>query len=221
MTSASALCCDDTYEVTPGVSALAGWLTDLLSRPTGYSITEDLEDETIEEEPLEEPKEERVQTKDHADSLIVQLNCKSVENANLKTQIQEKVFANAALKNELRKLKGISVDTKLAKSSTSGKPVLQPHKNQPVVRQPTAFKSERSKFSKPWFASQVDMKNDLPKPVTPHYLPIVRDPMLEKPYKESHGSNDMAHKYYLEVAKEKKQERDRKLTTSVMPSAKS
>ncbi|GKC23746.1 hypothetical protein Tco_1025896 [Tanacetum coccineum] len=118
-------------------------------------------------------KKTSVQTKDHADSLIVQLNCKSVENADLKTQIQEKVFANAALKNELRKLKGISVDTKLAKSSTLGKPVLQPHRNQPVVRQPTAFKSERSKFSKPWFASQVDMKNDLPKPVTPHYLPIV------------------------------------------------
>ncbi|GJV25187.1 reverse transcriptase domain-containing protein [Tanacetum coccineum] len=35
-----------------------------------------------------------------------------VENADLKAQIQEKVFANAALKNELRKLKGNSVDTK-------------------------------------------------------------------------------------------------------------
>ncbi|GKA33348.1 hypothetical protein Tco_0719715 [Tanacetum coccineum] len=34
---------------------------------------------------------------------------KSVENADLKTQIQEKVFANAALKNELRKLKGKNV----------------------------------------------------------------------------------------------------------------
>ncbi|GJY45527.1 hypothetical protein Tco_0434590 [Tanacetum coccineum] len=31
-----------------------------------------------------------VQTKDHADSLNVQLNCKSVENADLKAQIQEK-----------------------------------------------------------------------------------------------------------------------------------
>ncbi|GJY04558.1 hypothetical protein Tco_0370498 [Tanacetum coccineum] len=83
-----------------------------------------------------------VQTKDHADSLIVQLNCKSVENADLKAQIQEKVFANAALKNKLRKIKGTSMDTKLAKSSTLGKPVLQPHRNQSVVRQPTAFKSE-------------------------------------------------------------------------------
>ncbi|GJV65452.1 retrovirus-related pol polyprotein from transposon TNT 1-94 [Tanacetum coccineum] len=34
---------------------------------------------------------------------------KTVENADLKAQIQEKVFANAALKNELRKLKGKSL----------------------------------------------------------------------------------------------------------------
>ncbi|GKC04416.1 hypothetical protein Tco_0996026, partial [Tanacetum coccineum] len=35
-----------------------------------------------------------------------------VNNADLKAQIQEKVFAIAALKNDLRKLKGNSVDTK-------------------------------------------------------------------------------------------------------------
>ncbi|GKE40859.1 hypothetical protein Tco_1464264 [Tanacetum coccineum] len=51
-------------------------------------------------------KKTSVQTKDHAnslfidhaDSLIVQLNYKSIENANLKAQIQENVFANVALK---------------------------------------------------------------------------------------------------------------------------
>nr|GEX46018.1 hypothetical protein [Tanacetum cinerariifolium] len=43
-------------------------------------------------------KKTRVQTKDHTDSLIVQLNDKSTENADLKDQIQEKVFAIAALK---------------------------------------------------------------------------------------------------------------------------
>ncbi|GJU81079.1 hypothetical protein Tco_1283444 [Tanacetum coccineum] len=36
--------------------------------------------------------------KDHNDSLIAQVNSKTVENADLKAQIQEKVFANAALK---------------------------------------------------------------------------------------------------------------------------
>nr|GEY53515.1 hypothetical protein [Tanacetum cinerariifolium] len=125
-------------------------------------------------------------------------------------QYQEKVFANAALKNELRKLKGNSENTKFEKSSILGKPVLQPLRNQSVVRQPTAFRSKRPKFSKPRFASQVDVKDDLPKPVTPHYLPKVRESMFVKPHhviasgsssnssNESYGSNDMAHKYYLE-----------------------
>nr|GFB89848.1 hypothetical protein [Tanacetum cinerariifolium] len=121
-------------------------------------------------------------TKDHADSLIVQLNCKTVENADLKDQIQEKVFANAALKNELRKSKENSVDTKFAKPSILGKSVLQPPRNQSVVRQPNAFKSERPNFSKPRFAFQVDVHNVLSKPVTPYYLLKVRESAPVKPH---------------------------------------
>ncbi|GJY26658.1 gag-pol polyprotein [Tanacetum coccineum] len=149
-------------------------------------------------------KKTRVQTKDHNDSLIAQINSKTVENAYLKAQIQEKVFANVALKNELRKIKGNSVDTKFAKPSILGKP----------------------------FASQVDVNKILSKPVTPQYLPKVSEYVLAKPHhmithgssrnssKESYGSNDMTYKYYLEEAKKKAQERDRKSTTSVMPFAK-
>nr|GEW68491.1 actin-binding, cofilin/tropomyosin type [Tanacetum cinerariifolium] len=129
--------------------------------------------------------------------------------------IQEKVFANAALKNELRKSKGNNVDTKFAKPSILGKPVLQPPRNQFVVRQPNTFKSERPNFSKPRFASQVDVNSVLSKPVTPHYLPKVRESASEKPHhvnapsssknskKESYDSNDMAHNYYLEEAKKR------------------
>ncbi|GJS01702.1 hypothetical protein Tco_0318210 [Tanacetum coccineum] len=54
-------------------------------------------------------KPSRVYAKEQCDSLIVNLNSKSIENADLKTQNQEKVFANATLKNELRKLKGKTV----------------------------------------------------------------------------------------------------------------
>ncbi|GKB33436.1 hypothetical protein Tco_0872837 [Tanacetum coccineum] len=58
----------------------------------------------------------RVHSKEQCDSLIVNLNSKSMENADLKAQIQEKVFANAALKNELRKLKRKTViDTVVSK----------------------------------------------------------------------------------------------------------
>ncbi|GKB98999.1 hypothetical protein Tco_0985136, partial [Tanacetum coccineum] len=47
-----------------------------------------------------------VQSKEQCDSLIAQINAKSVKNSDLNAQLQEKVFAIAALKNELRKLKG-------------------------------------------------------------------------------------------------------------------
>ncbi|GJW11139.1 integrase, catalytic region, zinc finger, CCHC-type containing protein [Tanacetum coccineum] len=43
------------------------------------------------------------------DALIAQINAKSVENSDLNAQLQEKVFAITALKEELMKLKGKSV----------------------------------------------------------------------------------------------------------------
>ncbi|GJY50350.1 hypothetical protein Tco_0441197 [Tanacetum coccineum] len=45
----------------------------------------------------------------HCDSLIDQLNSKSMENADLKCQIQEKVFVTTTLQNELRRLKDKNV----------------------------------------------------------------------------------------------------------------
>ncbi|GKF23827.1 hypothetical protein Tco_0076149 [Tanacetum coccineum] len=48
----------------------------------------------------------RALSKEHIDSLIAQLNSKSMENADLKGQIQENVFVTTALQNELRRLKG-------------------------------------------------------------------------------------------------------------------
>ncbi|GJR89789.1 hypothetical protein Tco_0213800 [Tanacetum coccineum] len=65
------MCCDDAYPVMPRISALAGcerlvsegikaigYREVVLFRPTGYSILVDPEEESIEEEPHEEPKEE-------------------------------------------------------------------------------------------------------------------------------------------------------------------
>jgi hypothetical protein len=93
------------------------------------------------------------------------------ENELLKGQIQAKVFAHAALQNKLRRLTGQSVDTKFAKPSILGKPPSQTDRKQLVVRQPTAFKSERPKSSKSRFASQVVENYNLTKPVTPHSWP--------------------------------------------------
>ncbi|GJU60733.1 integrase, catalytic region, zinc finger, CCHC-type containing protein [Tanacetum coccineum] len=45
-------------------------------------------------------------SKEYCDSLIAQLNSKSMENANLKGQIQEKAFVTTTLQSKLRRLKG-------------------------------------------------------------------------------------------------------------------
>ncbi|GJS81585.1 hypothetical protein Tco_0748126 [Tanacetum coccineum] len=122
-----------------------------------------------------------------------------------------------------------------AKPSILGKLVLHTLRNQSVVRQPIAFKSERPRILKPRFASQVDVNNDMPKPVTTHYLPKERESGFAKPYhmtasSESRNSsknmprfssNDMVHNHFLKDAKKKTQERGRNSRPSVMPFAKS
>ncbi|GKB42280.1 hypothetical protein Tco_0887222 [Tanacetum coccineum] len=173
-------------------------------------------------------KTTRAKTIVHTTSLIAQ-------NAEFKAQLQERGFAFAALKNELRKLTGNSVNTNFSKSSILGKPVLQSHRNQSVVRQPTAFKSERPRILKPRFASQVDVNNELSKPVTIHYLPKERKAASAKPHHviassnsrnssknmPRFSSNDMVHNHYQEKATKKTQESGRNSRPSVMPSAKS
>nr|GEU50175.1 reverse transcriptase domain-containing protein [Tanacetum cinerariifolium] len=115
------------------------------------------------------------------------------------------------------------------------KSVLQLHRNQSVVRQSTAFKSEQPIISKPWFASQVEVNYDLSKPVTTHYLPKERESAVVKPHhviasSESRNISknmprfsliDRVYNHYLEESKKKTQERARNSRPSVMPSAKS
>ncbi|GKB25230.1 hypothetical protein Tco_0864631 [Tanacetum coccineum] len=108
-------------------------------------------------------------------------------------EIQEKVFAIAALKNDLRKLKGNSVDTKFAKTSVLGKPV--------PVTQHYLPKRRESIFAKPdhMIASSESRNSSKNMP--------------------RFSSNDMVHNHYLDEARKKTQERDRNSKTSVMPSA--
>ncbi|GKC49668.1 hypothetical protein Tco_1072413 [Tanacetum coccineum] len=152
--------------------------------------------------------------------------------AKLLTKNEHLNKENETLKKHYKdlKLKGNSVDTKFAKPSVLGKPVLQPLRNQSVVRQPNAFKSEGPKISKPLFAPQVDVKKDLSKPITQYYLPKGREFAFAKPdyviaSSESRNisknmprfsSNDMVHNHYIEEARKKTQERNRNSKSSVM-----
>nr|GEV61177.1 hypothetical protein [Tanacetum cinerariifolium] len=102
------------------------------------------------------------------------------------------------------------------------------------ILDPYMMKSQWLRISKPRFASQVDVNNDLSKPVTTHYLPKERESAVEKPHhviasSESRNSsknmprfslNDMVHNHYLEEAKKKTQKHGMNSRPSVMPSAK-
>nr|GEV64284.1 hypothetical protein [Tanacetum cinerariifolium] len=169
-------------------------------------------------------KKMRAKTIEHTTSFIA-------KNDNFKAQLQVRGFAIVVL----RKLTGNSMNTKFGKSSILENLVLQPHRNQSVLRQLNAFKSEQTRSSKPQFTSQVDVNNDFPKQVTTHYLPRERASAFTKPHhviasSESRNSlksmprfslNDLVHNHYLKEAKKKTQERDRNSKPSMMPSAKS
>ncbi|GKB24980.1 retrovirus-related pol polyprotein from transposon TNT 1-94 [Tanacetum coccineum] len=60
----------------------------------------------VSKDPFDSIKQTRVRHKEQSDSLINKLNLKSVENEDLKAQIQDKVFVITSLENDLRKLKG-------------------------------------------------------------------------------------------------------------------
>ncbi|GKD61204.1 hypothetical protein Tco_1298713, partial [Tanacetum coccineum] len=79
-------------------------------------------------------KKTRVQSKEHCDSLIAQINAKSVENLDLNVKLQEKVFAIAALKNELRKLKGKNVVDAIASKPTDKLDAVTPLNKDKKVR---------------------------------------------------------------------------------------
>ncbi|GJS77374.1 hypothetical protein Tco_0727255, partial [Tanacetum coccineum] len=74
----------------------------------------------LEHKQFDSIRKTRVQSKEHCNSLIAQINANSVENLDLNAQLQEKVFAIATLKNKLRKLKGKNiVDTAVSKPSAT------------------------------------------------------------------------------------------------------
>nr|GEW29279.1 hypothetical protein [Tanacetum cinerariifolium] len=153
---------------------------------------------------------------------------------HLKAQLQDKNIPISDLKKLIEKIKGKSMDNNFKKQSILRKLPLQPIRNQPMVRQPTAYKSERSQLPRHQFASQVGVSHDLTKPVTLHYWPQVRKSSFSKPYdvnapgpfrnspkhvsfqspRESVGSNAMVHNYYLEEVKKKAQHlKDKTLNT--------
>ncbi|GJV01434.1 hypothetical protein Tco_1335003 [Tanacetum coccineum] len=170
--------------------------------------------------------ESKVVSSKALDASLVITECSRTKSDEHITSSSSRTYITHVMEADIR-----PVNDQVPSSEFLGKPPLQPSRNHSVVRQPNAFNSERPRISKPRFASQVDEKNILSKPVTPHYLPNVRESAPVKPHhvnapsssrnskKESYGSNDMAHNYFLEEARKKTQDRNRNLKPREMPSA--
>ncbi|GJU41160.1 hypothetical protein Tco_1194117 [Tanacetum coccineum] len=168
--------------------------------------------------------------KEKASNIFLKEHEQYFEIQDLKAQWKDKNIAISELKKLIEKMKGKSVDTNFEKQSILEKPPLQPIRNQPVVRQPTVYKSEQSQL--PRHRIQVGVLHDLTKPVTPHSKPYdvnAPGPSRKGPKhvsfqspREFVGSNDMVHNYNLEEAKKKAQlQKDKALDTkpSVQQSA--
>ncbi|GKE09403.1 hypothetical protein Tco_1412954, partial [Tanacetum coccineum] len=74
--------------------------------------------------------------KEHDESLVNQLNQKSVEITNLNAQLQEKVFVITTLKNDLRKLKGKDIVNNATQASNAATIALGTSKLDPVTLAP-------------------------------------------------------------------------------------
>ncbi|GJU29741.1 hypothetical protein Tco_1173330 [Tanacetum coccineum] len=89
-------------------------------------------------------KPSRVRAKEHAKSLVNQLNKKSVEITDLNAQLQEKVFVIRALKNDLRKLKGKDIFDNAAQASNANNIALGMYKLDPVTLAPKIVEQAKS-----------------------------------------------------------------------------
>ncbi|GJZ44695.1 retrovirus-related pol polyprotein from transposon TNT 1-94 [Tanacetum coccineum] len=81
-------------------------------------------------------KPSRIRAKEHAESLVNQLNQKSIEITDLNAQLQEKVVVITTLKSDLRKLKGKDIVDNVAQMSTATTIALRMYKFAPVILAP-------------------------------------------------------------------------------------
>ncbi|GKC54532.1 hypothetical protein Tco_1077277 [Tanacetum coccineum] len=81
-------------------------------------------------------KPSRVQAKEHVESMVNQLNQKSVEIPDLNVQLQEKVFVITALKNDHRKFKGKDIVNNVAQMSNATTIAPGMYKLDPVILAP-------------------------------------------------------------------------------------
>ncbi|GKA51712.1 hypothetical protein Tco_0744908 [Tanacetum coccineum] len=103
------------------------------------------------------------------DSLIVELNRKTIEINDLKAQLQDKTIVNAKMRVLLNKAKGKYVETKFEKPSVVRQSNAFRFQKSSVLGKPSPFANfiERQFIPKSRFVPTTHEKKDLSKPVTP------------------------------------------------------
>ncbi|GJZ45520.1 hypothetical protein Tco_0593116 [Tanacetum coccineum] len=97
----------------------------------------------------------------------------------LAKEADESLDKTTVLETEIERLLRAVISHNIM-SIVQRKPPLQSFRNQSVVRQSTAFQSERPKFPKNKFSPKVVEKNDLTKPVTSHSVPNTQESKVVK-----------------------------------------
>nr|GEZ47076.1 hypothetical protein [Tanacetum cinerariifolium] len=187
---------------------------------------------------IEKGKGKYVDTKFDKPSVVRQLNAQripkpSVLGVNHNTNVSRPQHKS----NQTRdKVLPNNSQVKVKKTQVEVRPVIPSVSNK--MKSVTARKgslNSKTLNANPRCDSQVDVHNDLSKPVTTHYLPKEREASSAKPHHmiassnskissknmTRFSSNDMVHNHYLEEAKKKTQERSRNFEPSLIPSARS
>nr|GEV30358.1 hypothetical protein [Tanacetum cinerariifolium] len=159
-------------------------------------------------------KEGKVDSSKALDACLVVIECSAIESHTKQsepiydTYLLKKVDSNTTPDSTNMSHKGGEIDQDAEKYQVKN-PLLNAEffKTKDMVEK-EVYNELSNRFLQ--LKKRFDVKDDLPKPVTPNYLPKVRESVFVKPYhviasgssrnssNESYGSNDMAHKYYLE-----------------------
>ncbi|GJT54591.1 hypothetical protein Tco_0989645 [Tanacetum coccineum] len=107
------------------------------------------------------------------ESLIAELNRKTIKISDLKAQLQDKTIVNADMRALLNKAIGKSMDTKFEKPAIVRQPNAFRFQKSSVLRKPSPFTNspEKQLFPKSQFVLKTNEKKDLSKPITPQILP--------------------------------------------------
>ncbi|GJS34729.1 retrovirus-related pol polyprotein from transposon TNT 1-94 [Tanacetum coccineum] len=132
-------------------------------------------------------KPKRVQSKEQCDALIKQVNIKSGEISDLNAKLQEQGLVIAALKNELRKLKGKALDNEDTVTH-SVDPKVSKDNMEPITPKLLNKRTAHSSYIKHTQEEALVLRD-----IVEHVKAIPQDPLLETAFRHTKSSGLLSH----------------------------